>query len=107
MITEHYWGVQPRTYVRSRFWSDAQLDAAEERLTTRGLLAGGRLTERGRTEREAVEEATDRQCRPIVDALGDDIGTLIEILEPWGAQIRKAGGYPPINLKNLLKAAPR
>ena len=107
VVTEHYWGVQPRTYVRSRFWSDAQLDAAEERLTSRGLLAGGRLTERGRAEREAVEEATDRQCSPIIDALGDDIGTLIEILEPWGAQIREAGGYPPIDVKNLLKAGAR
>ncbi|PRC56585.1 hypothetical protein C6A85_37865 [Mycobacterium sp. ITM-2017-0098] len=54
----------------------------------------GQLTAQGRAEREAVEVATDRQCRPILDALGDDLPTLVEILRPWSAQIRGAAGYP-------------
>ncbi|MCW0213417.1 MAG: hypothetical protein OJJ54_08655 [Pseudonocardia sp.] len=94
LLTELYWGMPMRSYVRSRAWTDEQLDAAEERLVSRGLVADGALTEAGRTEREAVETATDRLCRPIVDALGDDVETLIDILRPWGAQVRDAAGYP-------------
>ena len=37
---------------------------------------------------------TDAQCQPIVDALGDDLDELIGLLNPWGASIRDAGGYP-------------
>ncbi|PRC47977.1 hypothetical protein C6A85_82185, partial [Mycobacterium sp. ITM-2017-0098] len=73
LLTELYWGLPPRSYVRTRAWSDAQLDEAQERLTSRGLLVDGQLTAQGRAEREAVEVATDRQCRPILDALGDDL----------------------------------
>jgi hypothetical protein len=94
LLTEAYWGLPLRTYVRTRAWSSAQLDAAEERLVARGLLADGGLTDRGRAEREAVEEATDRMCAPIVDALGDDLATLLDILLPWGRAVRDAGGYP-------------
>jgi hypothetical protein len=94
LLTEPYWGVPPRSYIRTRAWSDAQLDAAEERLLARGLLAGGDLTDRGREAREAVEDTTDRMCAPIVAALGEDLETLVAILRPWGAAIREARGYP-------------
>ncbi len=94
LLTELYWGLPARSYIRTRAWSDADLDAAEARLRDRGLLDGGALSERGRAEREEVERATDRQCRPIVDALGDDFDELLGILSPWSAKIRQAGGYP-------------
>jgi len=94
MLSELYWGLPTRSYVRTRAWSSADLDAAEERLETRGLMAGGALTTEGRARREAVEEATDAQCAPIVAALGDDMTELVEILTPWGAAIRAGGGYP-------------
>ncbi|MBB3051630.1 hypothetical protein FHS23_002659 [Prauserella isguenensis] len=94
LLTELYWGLPMRTYIRSRAWRAEQLDAAEQRLVARGLVADGALTDRGRTEREAVETATDRQCRPIVDALGDELQTLIEIVRPWGRAVCEAGGYP-------------
>lgn len=94
MLSELYWGLPTRSYVRTRAWSDADLDAAEGRLEARGLMAGGALTDRGRAEREAVEVATDAQCAPIVTALGDDLDELVAILRPWGAAIRAAGGYP-------------
>ena len=64
LLTELYWGLPLRTYVRSRAWGDEDLDAAEERLLSRGLLAEGALTAEGRCAREAVEEATDRACAP-------------------------------------------
>ena len=95
LLTEPYWGLPLRTYVRTRAWSDDQLDAAEARLVARGLLADGALTDAGRTRRESIEAATDVQCRPMLDALGDDgLEELVGLLTPWGEAIRDAGGYP-------------
>jgi hypothetical protein len=94
LLTELYWGLPLRTYVRTRAWSDEQLDAAEDRLVARGLVTNGAFTDEGRALRDAVEVATDAQCAPIVDALGDTLDELIGILDPWGAAIRAAGGYP-------------
>ena len=95
LLTELYWGLPMRTYVRTRAWSDEQLDEAETRLIERGLAVDGAMTEAGRRSREEVEVATDRQCQPIVDGLGDGLEELIGILMPWDDEIRAAGGYPP------------
>jgi hypothetical protein len=94
LLTELYWGLPLRTYVRSRAWSDADLDAAEARLTERCLIVGGAFTDEGRAAREAVESATDRACSRIVTNLGDDLGELVEILNSWSGGIQAAGGYP-------------
>jgi hypothetical protein len=37
LLTELYWGLPLRTYIRTRAWSDEDLDAAEARLVARGL----------------------------------------------------------------------
>lgn len=95
LLTEPYWGLPLRTYSRSRGWTDAQFDAAEARLVARGLLVDGRFTDDGRAAREAVEVATDRMCKPLVDALGVDFAELLTIMLPWGVAIREAKGYPP------------
>lgn len=94
LLTELYWGLPLRTYIRTRAWSDDQLDAAEARLAARGLVADGAFTEAGRSRRDSVEVATDAQCAPMLDALGDDLDELVGILTPWGEAIRAAGGYP-------------
>jgi hypothetical protein len=94
LLTELWWGVPPRTYVRTRAWTSEQLDAAEERLRGRGLLGDDGFTPAGRELREGIETATDVQMRPAVEALGDDAKQLFDILKPWGAAIRAAGGYP-------------
>jgi hypothetical protein len=94
LLTELYRGLPLRTYIRTRAWSDADIDAAEARLVDRGLVDGGAFTDQGRAEREAVEVATDRQCRPIVEALGDDVDELLGMLEPWVQAIRDGRGYP-------------
>ena len=107
LLTECYWGLPSRSYVRSRAWTDADLDAAEGRLVDRGLLEERALTDAGRQEREAVEVATDGQCRPIVAALGDDLGELISILRPWGDTIRAGGGYLASGPHDLAVAAGR
>ncbi len=95
LLTELYWGLPLRTYVRTRAWSDTQLTAAETRLVERGLMADGAFTPEGRALREAVEVATDAQCAIALDALGDGLDALLSLLLPWGAAIRDAGGYPP------------
>ena len=104
LLTELYWGLPMRTYVRSRAWSDADLDAAEERLVARGLVADGALTDTGRADREAVEVATDEGCAPIVANLGDDLDELVALLAGWSQQVQAAGGYPsagPMDLAAL------
>jgi hypothetical protein len=95
LLTELYWGLPMRTYIRTRAWSESQLDEAEARLTAGGLIDGGALTEEGRTLRESIERATDAQCEPMVAALGDATDVLLGLLAPWGQAIRAAGGYPP------------
>ena len=105
LITEPYWGVPLRSYVRTRAWSDDELDAAHERLRARGLLDEYGLTDEGRAAREAVEEATDAACAPALDALGGDLDELLGVLEPWGAAVREAGGYLPGGPHELAAAA--
>jgi hypothetical protein len=93
LITELFWGLPMRTYVRSRAWTDAQLDAAEARLEARGLLKDGDFTDKGRSVRGQVELDTDAQMRPAIEALADDFDELVGIVEPWSAAVREAGGY--------------
>jgi hypothetical protein len=105
LLTEPYWGVPLRSYVRTRAWSQEELDAAHGRLETRGLLDGEEMTDGGRAAREAVEQATDARCAPALDALGGDLDELLGILEPWGAAIRKEAGYLPGGPHELAAAA--
>jgi hypothetical protein len=95
LLSELYWGLPMRSYVRTRAWSDRQLDESAEQLLGRGLVADGAMTHAGRALREGIEVATDGQCEVIVDALGDDFDELIDLLAPWGQAIKDAGGYPP------------
>jgi hypothetical protein len=94
MLTELWWGVPARTYVRTRAWTVDQLDAAEERLRGRGLVGDDGFTPAGREVRAGIETATDIQMRPALEALSEDAEQLFAILEPWGSAIRAAGGYP-------------
>jgi hypothetical protein len=105
LLTELYWGLPMRSYSRTRAWSVEQFDAATERLEARGLLADGTFTEQGRDVRESIEDATDRQMKPALDALGDDAGELFAILEPWGRAIREARGYPASGPHDLAGAS--
>ena len=93
LLTELYWGLPLRTYIRTRAWSDDDLDAAEARLDPRGLVADGAFTDAGRAG-EAVEIVTDKCCRPFIEALGGDCDELVAILGAWSLDITTAGGYP-------------
>jgi hypothetical protein len=104
LLTEPYWGMPPRTYIRTRAWSDAQLDAGQERLRAAGHIdADGAMTERGRALREELELATGAQVAPAIDALDDDLDELVDLLTPWARQIMHGAGYPA----SPLALAPR
>jgi hypothetical protein len=93
LLTELFIGIPLKTYVRSRAWSDDELDDALDRLAGRGLVADGAFTPSGRAAREAVEVATDVQIRPVVEALGAHLDELVDMLAAWSRAIQAAGGY--------------
>jgi hypothetical protein len=105
VLSELYWGLPIKSYSKTRGWSDDDYHQAISRLERDGLLHDNELTNAGRDMRESVEKATDIQCQPIVDALGDDIGELIAILRPWCSQIRNAQGYPAAGPHDLADTA--
>lgn len=94
LVTELYWGLPMGSYIRSRAWSDSDIDAAKDRLRSRGLIDGDGFTDAGRADREAVEVATDAACSPIVGGLGDDLDELVEHLGAWSLAVQAASGYP-------------
>lgn len=105
LVSELYWGLPMRSYSRTRAWTDAQFDAAHARLAARGLLDDTGFTDAGRAAREQVEIATDAQMRPAIEALGDDIHELFEIMTPWGAAVRDGKGYLSSGPHDLASAA--
>jgi hypothetical protein len=107
LLTELYWGLPARTYVRTRAWSDEQLDEADERLRLRGLIDDDGMTAEGHARREEVERLTDEQCRPALEALGGDHAELVDLLSAWGVAVRAAAGYLPDGPHELAgRAAP-
>jgi len=96
LLTEVFWGLPARSYARTRGWVDADFDRALDGLRSRGAVdADGLFTEGGRELREEIERRTDEQMVPVLEALGDDVDELLELLEPWGREIRAARGYLP------------
>jgi hypothetical protein len=94
LMTELYWGLRPKTYIRTRGWSEAELDAGIADLESQGLIANGALTDRGSVEREAIEVRTDEQCAPVLDGLGDGFGDAVALLRRFSEAVREARGYP-------------
>ncbi len=78
------WSGQP-FHLRAAFmgWRRHHITAAKDRLETRGLLENDppSFTARGRALRAQIEAATDRQQRPLVEALGDDVDELLHLLD--------------------------
>jgi hypothetical protein len=105
LLSELWWALPMKTYVRTRAWSEEELDTGIERLQQRGLVddAATGFTEAGRALRAAVEDATDAQMAPAIAVLGDAAGELFSILEPWGAAIRDAGGYLAAGASDLAR----
>lgn len=94
LLTELYWGLKPKTYIRSRAWSEDELDEGIADLQGRGLIADSRLTDEGRQAREAIEVCTDDQCSLILDGLGDRFDDTVQQLRRLSDAVRAAHGYP-------------
>ncbi len=97
VLTELSWGMPARSYSRTRGWSEDEFDRSEHRLRDLGYLDGTgaetHLSQQGRHAREQIEETTDAQMAPALDALGADIDELFETMTPWGETIRAGFGY--------------
>jgi hypothetical protein len=95
LLTEQWWGLPARAYAPTRGWAAADMDAGFGRLARRGLMTGDeRLTDAGQAFREEVEVRTDELERPLIEALGGDLGELLEHLDAWSDAIIAAGSYP-------------
>jgi hypothetical protein len=95
LLTEAWYGLPPRTFVRTRGFSSDQIDAAQARLAARGLMDDtGAITDEGRRVRDAIEDATDLAEQPLLDAIHDRFDELCALLEPIAAAVRDGGGYP-------------
>jgi len=94
VMSELAWGIPPRTYVFTRGYDEADVDAAYERLESRGLVGSGALTSHGAELRSSIEDRTDESVRTVIDRLGEDADELFGILEPLTASVLAGGGYP-------------
>jgi hypothetical protein len=92
--TELWWRLPLRSYVRTRGWTEEEIDAALDRFRAAGLVAEDSFTPAGEALRAEIEWVTDRQERPLVDALGDDADELFDLLAPMTAAVVAAKGYP-------------
>jgi hypothetical protein len=95
LLTELWLGLPMRSYIRTRAWSDEDLDAAVERLQSRGWIdaEGVGFTDAGRIARSIIEQTTDLQMADAIRELGDDAEEMFAVLSRWGRSIRAAGGY--------------
>jgi hypothetical protein len=107
LLTELYWGLPSKSYVRTRAWSEEDLDQGIERMTTRGFIHAGALTDTGRTFREHIETRTDAQLSDAVRAMGDRATHVIGRLHQWSTQVRHDHGYPSSGPQDLANAAKR
>jgi hypothetical protein len=94
LLTDPWRGAPLRSWVRSRGWTDDELDAACDRLRSRGYLDGDELTDAGRRLRDQIEDATDVQEARMVAALGDDADRFFALLDGWCDTVVEQKGYP-------------
>jgi hypothetical protein len=94
LLTDPWRGQPLKSWVRTRGWTDDELDAGCDRLRSRRLLEGDALTHAGRGLRDDIEAATDVMEQRMVDALGDDADRFFTLLDGWCEQVVAASGYP-------------
>ena len=63
-------------------WSADELAQAECELVEAGLIDVDGLTERGSAFREDIEDATDAQMLPVMQAIADELDDLARTAEP-------------------------
>ncbi len=92
-------GRAPRELMQAaRSWSDEEWDAAEQRLTTRGLVEGGQLTAAGRELRDRIEATTDDLAAEPWRRLGEErTAHLARLLAPLRERVVQTGRIPVSN----------
>ena len=95
LLTELQVGWPPRSYTATRGWPPEAMDLATMSLHERGLVADGALTGAGSQLRAGIEEATDRQLAPVLDAVGPALADILPLLQGWSGQIIDHGWFPP------------
>jgi hypothetical protein len=74
-------------------YSDDEVGAALHRFRSRGLVdVDGALTADGREYREGIERATDLQEAELVEALGNDVDELFDLMAPWARAVVASAG---------------
>jgi hypothetical protein len=74
-------------------YSGEEIGAALDRFRARGLIAGDdSITDDGREYREGIERATDVQEADLVEALGEDVDELFDLMAPWARAVVAAAG---------------
>jgi hypothetical protein len=74
-------------------YSTDEIAAALDAFRGRGLVdADGALTPDGREYREGIERATDLQEAELVDALGEDVDELFDLMAPWARAVVASAG---------------
>ena len=94
VLTELWLGYAPGEYSATRGCSSDVVAATVERLTDRGWVAGGALTDAGRAVRDELEAATDRSQQALVDALGTRLDEIVEQAEAVSAALLAARSFP-------------
>jgi hypothetical protein len=100
------------TILAIRGWTDAEWDAAVERLTARGWVTpDGEHTAEGRASRSAVERHTDVLAAEPVRRLGDGgVEVFLGHMEPLVGHLvgsgEVAGRWPPPHLMKPVEPAP-
>ncbi len=92
--TELWWRMPVRSYTRTRGWTEEEIEAGLERCRAAGWMDGDGFTPAGEAMRAEIEWTTDRQERPIVEALGDDADELFSLLTPMTEAVVREKGYP-------------
>jgi hypothetical protein len=94
ILTELWLGYQMGEYSNTRGWPKQHVEASIAKLTVAGFVADWQMTSKGRAFRDQVEERTDASQRTLVQALGDELETVIEQVTPWSQRCVKAGAFP-------------
>jgi hypothetical protein len=95
ILTEIWLGMPLYSYSGTRAWPPDQLQAAAQRLRSRGWLDGDALSAEGRSARAGIEAQTDAAQQRIIDAIGPELDTLLPTLAAWSTALIAAGAFPP------------
>lgn len=95
ILTETWVGMPLFSYTASRAWSEEAMNAAADRLRSRGLLEGDTLSAEGQVFRDVLEDTTDALQTTALAPLTDGFDDLVEQLNEWSAQCVAAGAFPP------------